>query len=276
MNDPFIQGNKWIKLKPNLISARQQGYKTLLTFGGCYSNHIYATAAAGQRFDFKTIGIIRGPEPAIYSSTLNFAKKMGMQLTFISRKEYRTIKDEVTQQKLKTDYKHAYIIPEGGSNALAVNSCADYAKDLPKQFDVISCACGTGGTIAGLIKGLDHSKRVIGIPVLKGADFLYSDINDYLKPESETTSYDNWTLNNDYHFGGYGRSSTDLEDFIVSFYQRHQILLEPVYTGKMMFALYDLIQKGYFSENTRILALHSGGLQGLEGFPELQKRLGLK
>lgn len=275
LNDATIQGNKWLKLKPNLELARQQGYKKLLTFGGCYSNHIYATAAAGQRFGFETIGIIRGPEPKQYSPTLQFAQKAGMQLHFIDRSLYRKISELQTQQAISRPFQPAYILPEGGSNALAVSSCAEYARSLPQDYDIICCACGTGGTLAGLIQGLNHSKKVIGFPVLKGGDFLYSDIQSYLSAGNRHQSYNNWSLISDYHFGGYGRCTSPLENFIIEFYQQQEILLEPVYTGKMLFALFDLIEKGYFQKNTRILAIHSGGIQGLDGFPRLKARLNL-
>lgn len=264
-----------MKLKPNLELAQQQGYKKLLTFGGCYSNHIYATAAAGQRFNFETIGIIRGPEPKIYSPTLQFAKQAGMQLHFIDRKTYRTAQDTKVQDELSKPFQPVYIIPEGGSNHLAIDSCAEYIQSIPTDYDLLTCACGTGGTLAGLIKGLNNQKKVIGFPVLKGGEFLYSDIQHFLTGSEDHKKYNNWTLNTDYHFGGYGRSTEQLNDFIVDFYQKHKILLEPVYTGKMIFAVYDLIAKGYFQKNTRILAIHSGGIQGLEGFPELKKRLHL-
>jgi 1-aminocyclopropane-1-carboxylate deaminase/D-cysteine desulfhydrase-like pyridoxal-dependent ACC family enzyme len=275
LNDPFIQGNKWLKLKPNLQLAKQQGYKKLLTFGGCYSNHIYATAAAGQRFNFETIGIIRGPEPKTYSPTLQFAKQAGMQLHFIDRKTYRTIQDIQVQKELSKPFQPVYIIPEGGSNHLAVDSCTEYIQNIQTDYDILTCACGTGGTLAGLIKGLNGRKKIIGFPVLKGGDFLYADIQSFLTDSSGPKHYDNWALNTDYHFGGYGRSTEQLNDFIVHFYQQHNILLEPVYTGKIIFAVYDLIKKGHFQKNTRILAIHTGGIQGLEGFPELKKRLHL-
>lgn len=275
LNDPFIQGNKWLKLKPNLELAKQQGYKKILTFGGCYSNHIYATAAAGQRFNFETIGIIRGPEPKTYSPTLKFAQQAGMQLHFIDRKTYRSIQDLEVQRELSLAFQPVYIIPEGGTNQPAVGNCSEFMQTIPSDFDIMTCACGTGGTLAGLIKGLNGTKKLIGFPVLKGGDFLYSDIKNLLLASSNHQSFDNWTLNTDYHFGGYGRSTKQLEDFIVQFKQQHNITLEPVYTGKLIFGIYDLIQKGHFPKKTKILALHSGGLQGLEGFPELKERLRL-
>lgn len=198
-----------------------------------------------------------------------------MQLHFIDRATYRTIQDRQIQQELCLPFQPVYIIPEGGSNQLAVNSCAEYIEAIPKDFDIITCACGTGGTLAGIIKGMGGRKNILGFPVLKGGDFLYSDIQNFLAYSSSQALLDNWTLNTDYHFGGYGRTTEQLNDFIVNFYQQHNIQLEPVYTGKMMFAIYDLIEKGYFKKGSKILAIHSGGLQGLEGFPELNKRLHL-
>lgn len=196
-----------------------------------------------------------------------------MQLHFVSRKQYRDItQHHITDADIES-FQPAYVIPEGGTNALAIDSCAEYARSLPQHYDTICCACGTGGTLAGLIKGVDNSKKVIGFPVLKGAEFLYTDINDFLASGKSTQPCADWSLITDYHFGGYARSSAELEDFIVYFKQQYEILLEPVYTGKMMFALFDLIKKGYFPEKSRILAIHSGGLQGLDGFPGLRSRL---
>ncbi len=198
-----------------------------------------------------------------------------MQLHFIDRKTYRTIQDIKIQQELSLPFQPAYIIPEGGSNHLAVNSCAEYTKTIPTDYDIITCACGTGGTLAGIIKGMDGKKNIIGFPVLKGGDFLYSDIQNFLSNSSTQLNFNNWTLNTDYHFGGYGRTTEQLNDFIINFYQQHNILLEPVYTGKMMFAIFDLIKKAYFKKGTKILAIHSGGIQGLEGFPKLKESLHL-
>ena len=257
-----------------MLAAKKNGLTKLLTFGGCYSNHIYATAAAGQRFGFETIGIIRGPEPKNYSTTLNFARKSGMQLKFISREQYRSKSDSCFIDEIKKEYGSVYILPEGGTNSLAVDSCAEYISNIPPQYDVIGCACGTGGTIAGFIKGLENSREVIGFPVLKGGDFLNQDIQVLLDSTTKQ-HFNNWRLNTDYHFGGYGRSNQELENFITSFYKTHNVPLEPVYTGKMMFGLFDLIKKGYFKKHTHILAIHSGGLQGLDGFPELKEKMGL-
>jgi len=198
-----------------------------------------------------------------------------MQLHFINRSLYRTVQELRVQQEISQPFQPVYIIPEGGSNQLAVDTCAGYIQTIPADYDIIACACGTGATLAGFIKGLNNAVRVIGFPVLKGGEFLNADIQRFLSAERGHQHYHNWTLNTDYHFGGYGRSSDQLNDFIVNFYRHHRILLEPVYTGKMMFGLYDLIQQGYFEPGSRILAIHSGGLQGIEGFPELKQQLKL-
>lgn len=241
--------------------------------GGCYSNHIYATAAAGKRFGFETIGIIRGPEPEKYSPTLNFAKQVGMQLIFVSRTEFRQLRIQATLNTFLKRFQPAYFIPEGGTSSQAVDSCAQYIETLKEQYDVFCCATGTGGTTAGFIKGIDNKSQVIGFPVLKNADYLSQDIKQLLNDDTSPYHYTHWQLNHDYHFGGYAKSSKELENFIIDFYLQQKILLEPVYTGKMLFGLFDLIQRDYFNKGSRILAIHTGGLQGLDGFPELKKKL---
>jgi len=241
--------------------------------GGCFSNHIYATAAAGQRFNFQTIGIIRGPEPEQYSATLRFAKQAGMQLFFVSRKEFRQLRTEEILTAFIDRFQPAYFIPEGGTSPLAVNSCAQYIETLKNQYDVFCCATGTGGTTAGFIKGIDNQSQIIGFPVLKNADYLNQDIKQLLNDEISPYLYSHWQLNHDYHFGGYAKSSNELENFILDFYQQYKVPLEPVYTGKMLFGLFDLIQRGYFKKGSKILAIHTGGLQGLVGFPELKTKL---
>ena len=199
-----------------------------------------------------------------------------MQLHFLDRKSYKTIHYSDHLESLTRPFQPAYIIPEGGSNSLAVDSCAEYIQRTANDYDIVCCACGTGGTMAGFIKGLKGSKTVIGFPALKGADFLNKEIRQFLSDNANSKDYENWSLITDYHFGGYAKSNRQLEDFIVEFYNQHSIILEPVYTGKMMFALYDLIKKGYFKKSSRILAIHTGGLQGLSGFTELKQRLALE
>ena len=241
--------------------------------GGSYSNHIYAVAAAGKRFNFKTIGIIRGQKPKQLSPTLSFAHQAGMQLHFVSRTDYRALRNDGQQSPILDEFQPAYFIPEGGSTPLAVDSCAEFISPLSEPFDIVCCACGTGGTLAGFIKGLNNQAEAIGFAALKNANFLNQDIRRLLNDGNPPHRFDRWQVNNDYHFGGYAKSSIELENFIIHFYQQHKIRLEPVYTGKMFFGLYDLIKRGYFKEGTRILAIHTGGLQGLGGFPALKQAL---
>ena len=271
--DPLIQGNKWHKLRLNLEQARNTGQSTLLTFGGCYSNHIHATAAAGLRYGFKTIGIIRGPKPTHYSPTLRDAKAAGMRLQFIDRETYRHKHLPEVLQSIVEPWGPVYVIPEGGSNRYAVEGCCEFVQNINSEFGVVCCPCGTGGTLAGLIKGLQGKHHALGFAVLKNAGFLNKDIEMFLA-EADSELFNNWSVNLDYHFGGYAKSNAKLERFIVEFYQQTQIPLEPVYSGKMFYGLYDLIDQGYIIPGTRILAVHTGGLQGLEGFPRLKNKLG--
>ncbi|MCW8956019.1 MAG: pyridoxal-phosphate dependent enzyme [Gammaproteobacteria bacterium] len=262
---PIIQGNKWRKLKYNLQQARTEHHHTLLSFGGAYSNHIHALAAAGQLFGFNTIGIIRGAPLQPLNPTLQDVSDRNMQLGYLSRADYRHKTSPEILQRLHQCYGDFYLIPEGGSNQLAVKGAAEIIDELEQEFDVVCAACGTGATLAGLITGLNNHSQLLGFSALKGADFLYDDITRLLQIASHR-QYDNWTLNLDYHFGGFAKTRPELFNFITEFQQQYGITLEPVYTGKMFYGLFDLIAKGYFKPGSRILAIHSGGLQGLRGF----------
>ena len=262
---PVIQGNKWRKLKYNLQQARADHQHTLLSFGGAYSNHIHALAAAGELFGFNTIGIIRGEPQTPLNPTLQDVTERGMQLGYLSRAEYRHKTTVEVLDQLKQRYGEFYLLPEGGSNALAVKGAAEIIQELDQTFDLICVACGTGATMAGLIAGLNHRAQLLGFAALKGADFLYTDITRLLQT-AVNQQYDNWSLNLDYHFGGFAKTHPQLFDFIDQFQQQYAITLEPVYTGKMFYGLFDLIARGHFKPGTRILAIHSGGLQGLRGF----------
>lgn len=254
---PLISGNKFYKLKDNIRTAQQQRYQQLLTFGGAYSNHIAATAAAGKLLNIPTIGIIRGEEleHQALNPTLTTAQQNGMQLHFVSRQEYRQRHEAEYLARLSAKFPYAYIIPEGGTNALAVQGCQEILSEKDLQtYDVICCAVGTGGTISGLINASAEQQQVIGFPALKG-DFLIQDIQHW-------TQKSNWLLVQDYHFGGYAKVTPALLDFIQRFEQQYQIPLEPIYTGKMLFGLFELIKQNYFVKGSRILVIHSGGLQG--------------
>ncbi|HLP19518.1 MAG TPA: pyridoxal-phosphate dependent enzyme [Chitinophagales bacterium] len=265
---PQVQGNKWRKLKYNLYNARQNKHNTLLTFGGPYSNHIYATAAAARLFHFRSIGIIRGEEPAIKSATLQFAAAQGMELYYMDREMYRHKDDPDSIESLHVQIGDFYHIPEGGTDMHALEGVAEIIEELDIEYDYITTACGTGGTIAGLVVGLQGQKQVIGFSSLKGEDTLTTTVNG-LVSEFTGQTFSNYSINFGYHFGGYAKTKPDLIEFIKQFKAQHNIRLEPVYTGKMFYGLFDLIAKDNFNPGSRIVAIHTGGLQGLSGYPEL-------
>ncbi|MDG1529007.1 MAG: pyridoxal-phosphate dependent enzyme [Polaribacter sp.] len=262
---PFVSGNKFRKLKYNIQEAKKEKQKTILTFGGAFSNHILATAVAGKLAGLKTIGVIRGDELAndfqktlAHNSTLRQAYENGMQFHFVSREIYREKKSELFLNSLKQKFGNFYVIPEGGTNDLAIKGCEEILSEKDSKFDVICVAVGTGGTISGLINSAKNHQRVIGFPALKG-DFLQQEI------ERLTTKRENWSLLNGYQFGGYAKYNETLISFINQFYEATNIPLDPIYTGKMLFGIVDVIKKDYFSENSKILIIHTGGLQGIEG-----------
>lgn len=262
-----ISGNKFRKLKYNFKEAKRLGISKIVTFGGAYSNHIAATAAAGRIYGMQTVGIIRGDELVtgfMDNPTLKKAYEDGMRLEFISRTEYRKRNNDVFLEELKEIYPDSYIIPEGGTNEVAVLGCAEILKTQDTSFDVICCAVGTGGTLSGLIKSSNENQKIIGFPALKG-DFLGEDIRKFVGEKT------NWELNLEYHFGGYGKMTKELMLFIERFKENTGILLDPVYTCKMMFGILDLIEKGKFKKGSKILAIHTGGLQGWNGSIKVKK-----
>lgn len=255
---PFVSGNKYRKLKYNLLQAKKENQTTLVTFGGAYSNHIAAVAYAGKENGFKTIGIIRGEELTSKikdNPTLQFAQKCGMTFDFISREEYK-LKTQ-NNANLIAKYSECYIISEGGTNALAIQGCEEIIQTTDVIFDTICCSVGTGGTISGIINCSFPHQKIIGFPALKG-DFLQKDICKFVKKE-------NWELISDYHFGGYAKVTPELIAFMNEFYKENNIPLDPIYTGKMVFGVIDLIKQNYFPENSKILLIHTGGLQGIAG-----------
>ncbi|MDC7999671.1 pyridoxal-phosphate dependent enzyme [Aequorivita todarodis] len=270
LSHPFVSGNKFRKLKYNLEAAREQGHNTLLTFGGAFSNHIAAVAAAGKELDFKTVGIIRGEEvknKVSENPTLSFAENCGMQLHFISREAYRSKDETDFINNLKEQFANYYLLPEGGTNALAVKGCEEILTETNLSFNYICVPVGTGGTMAGLVKASDESQQVVGFSALKGT-FQTAEIEKY-------TSKTNFDITDAYCFGGYGKIDTDLVRFINEFKEKTNIPLDPVYTGKMMFGTMDLLKKGYFKENSRIFAVHTGGLQGIAGMNQKLKKKNL-
>ena len=241
----------------------------MLTFGGAHSNHIAATAAAGKQFGFQTIGLIRGEAAQTLNPTLQYAVDCGMHLRYVSREDYRDKNSKGFAEKYLLDFSEYYLIPEGGTNLLAVKGCEEILSDVEIDFDFVCCAVGTGGTISGLINSLKPHQRAIGFSSLKGADFLIEEIAKYVINSK-------WNLNLDYHFGGYAKVNSALIDFINYFKTIHHIPLDPVYTGKMLFGLWDLIEKDYFRRGSTIIAIHSGGLQGIEGMNQRIKNKGLQ
>jgi len=257
---PFISGNKFRKLKYNLIQAKAENQDTLLTFGGAFSNHIAAAAFAGKEHGFKTIGIIRGDElesKILVNPTLKFAQECGMQFKFVSRESYRHKTETKFIENLKQEFGDFYYVPEGGTNTFAVQGCEEILSKADSQYDFVCTAVGTGGTISGLINSILPHQKVLGFPALKG-DFLNDEIRKFAHNEY-------WELITDYHFGGYGKVKPELIAFINRFYKENQIPLDPIYTGKMVFGVMDLIEKNYFPENAKILLIHTGGLQGIKG-----------
>ena len=257
---PHISGNKFRKLKYNILQARSEGKDSLLTFGGAYSNHVAATAAAGREFGFETVGIIRGEElvdKIVDNPTLAFAAACGMRFKFVSREAYRQKTHTDFVAALREEFGDFYLVPEGGTNALAVKGCEEILSSGDENFTHICCAVGTGGTISGLINSAMPHQQVLGFPALKGAG-LREEIAIFAKNA-------NWTLVEDHHFGGYGKVTEELINFINDIFVKTAIPLDPVYTGKMFFGVIDRINKGMFPENSDILLIHTGGLQGIAG-----------
>ena len=254
-----ISGNKFRKLKYNLEEAKRQGKTKLLTFGGAFSNHIAAVAAAGRNYGFETVGVIRGEELALKfleNPTLKKASEDGMQFYFATRTQYRDKTNADFLTELHQQFGDFYLIPEGGTNEFAVKGCEEILTEDDEKFDFVCCAVGTGGTISGIINSLQPHQKALGFPALKG-DFLFDEIQKYAKN-------DRWDLITDYHFGGYAKINEQLKQFMDQFYKKYLITLDPVYTSKLTFGVIDLISKGYFKPYSKILLIHTGGLQGLQ------------
>jgi len=259
-----VSGNKFRKLKYNLFEAQKQQKDTLLTFGGAYSNHIVATAFAGKLFGIKTIGVIRGEElgadlvnTLATNPSLRFASEQGMKFHFVSRAAYREKTTAVFMENLKNIFGDFYLVPEGGTNKLAIKGCEEILNEEDKKFDYICSAIGTGGTISGIINSVKPHQKVLGFPALKG-NFHHKEILKYVNNKN------NWELIDDYHFGGFAKINEELVSFINSIKQNYGLALDPIYTSKMLFGINDLIEKNYFKKGTKILAIHTGGLQGIQ------------
>jgi 1-aminocyclopropane-1-carboxylate deaminase len=267
---PFISGNKYRKLKYNLKAAEEKGYSILLTFGGAFSNHIAAVAFASRERGIKSIGVIRGEELHDnwhQNPTLKQAYKNGMRFKFISRQSYKEKDRTEFIVQLKKEYGDFYLIPEGGTNPLAIKGCEEILLEQDAEFDVICTCVGTGGTVAGLINASHQHQEVLGFSALKG-DFLKETI-------SQITIKHNWRLITEYHFGGYAKITSELVTFINDFKAKTGIPLDPIYTGKMLFGLFHMIKNDNFAKGTKILAVHTGGIQGIKGMNTVLKKKNL-
>lgn len=261
---PDITGNKWFKLKYNLIQARKERHTRLLSFGGAYSNHIQALATAGKKFNFQTIGLIRGEECRPLNQILHDAQKNGMHLHYIDRKTYREKHTQTFIQSIQKKWSPFYLIPEGGTNTYALKGCGEILNLIQMDWNYLCVPCGTGGTLAGLVSQHpnNNSQKIIGIPVLKNAFFLKKTIENlclkYNPKLSRTTLQKKFELIFNYHFGGYAKKNPLLEKFIYQFKETHNIPIEPIYTGKMFYGIYDLILKNFFPPHSKIVILHTG------------------
>ena len=269
---PFVSGNKFRKLKYNLQEAKKLKKKALFTYGGAFSNHIVATAVAGKIAGFKTFGIIRGDElgkkleeTLEENATLREAHNNGMKFQFVSREQYRQKSSFGFVEKMKNEWGDFYVIPEGGTNCLAVDGCEEILNKEDSEFNYICSAVGTGGTISGLINASKKNQKIIGFPALKG-NFLSEEIKKYVGRKK------NWSLQKAYHFGGYAKHNEELITFINNFTAETGVLLDPVYTGKMLFGILDLIKKDEFTEGSKILAIHTGGIQGIAGVNQILEK----
>ena len=259
---PVISGNKWYKLKYNIEQAQRENKKYILTFGGAYSNHLAATAAATKIYGISSVAIVRGEEPQVLNPVLTFCKQHQMELKFVSRELYRNKNNPHIIDEITKEFNNAYIIPEGGSNTEGVKGCIEILPDEDKKFDFIFCACGTATTFAGLILSCKNSSTVLkGISVLKGMKGMADQVEKFIS-FFDTSTYNNWEIIHDYHFGGYAKKTPLLESFINDFIIKHNIFIEPIYTGKVFFAVYDMIKQKKIPSGARILVIHTGGFRG--------------
>jgi 1-aminocyclopropane-1-carboxylate deaminase len=259
--DPYISGNKWRKLKYILKEVEHQNKKHIVTFGGAYSNHLVATAAACSRSRLKSTAFVRGE--SLTNEMLMLCRLFGMELIFTSREDYKQKRQLYEQHFGNND--DTYFVDEGGASLEAVLGCSEIIAELPPDIDHIFCAAGTGTTAAGLLKGILDAglkTQLHVIPVLKGGDFIANEISNYTGVSSQLT------LHLDYHFGGYAKTTPELISYMKSFVAEEGILVDQVYTAKMFYALDDLLHKGFFKPDEKIVALHTGGLLGLLGIKE--------
>ncbi len=271
-NHPLIQGNKLRKLTYNLLNSKKKGNKTLLTFGGAYSNHIAAVAAAGKEFGFHTIGIVRGEEKLPLNPTLSLCTQNGMELHYEDRTTYKLKNTQDYKEHLRNKFGSFYLIPEGGTNYYAINGCMEIIERYD-EYDYICCPIGTGGTVAGITISNQGKSKILGFSSLKGGEFLTQEIRSQIHSvvnDEELTDevLHSFELVTDFHFGGYAKITEDLLNFVRKFYSSHQIKWDLLYNGKMAYGVYEMIKQGFFPEHSRILLVHTGGIQGIAGIEE--------
>lgn len=277
---PIISGNKWRKLKGNLAHAKALNKKGVLTFGGAYSNHIHALAYACQQQGLASLGIIRGEEHYQSNYTLRWAKHWGMTLSFVDRETYRQRHQQGFLDELSKAYPDYIIVPEGGSNSLALSGMAEVMTELgdQQQFDTLMLPVGSGGSIAGLLSNTtkqgantQSSQRILGVAVLKNAEYLVKEIKQLIGKETSSSSTTSWQLLTEHHCGGYAKYSVEDANRLADIIEITGVPFEPVYSGKMVLALFQLLEQGYFAEGQTIMLLHTGGLQGIGG--QLERNL---
>ena len=253
-------GNKWRKLALNLEAARDGGHRTLLTFGGAYSNHVRATAAAGAAFGFGTIGVIRGEEHQPLNPSLRYAADRGMYLAYLDRASYRRKTEPEVLAGLRDRFGEFYLLPEGGSNALAARGCAEVTAELSAQvaFDVLCVPCGTGGTLAGVAAGLAAGQRAIGFSALRGGGRFLPAAVRALQDEAFGGPRGDWRIDDEFHFGGFARRSPELDGFIDAFRARHGLILDRIYVAKMMYGIYAHSARGTFAPGSTVVAVITG------------------
>ena len=264
---PLISGNKWYKLKYNLIAAKIQGFSRVLSFGGAYSNHLHALAWAGKEYGFETVGVIRGELIDPLNPTLCDVTAWGMKLHPVSRTDYRRRHDEDFVTQLRAHYQPCYVVPEGGANALALKGCAEIVEGVDEQldhYDYLCVPCGTGATLAGISQALKPGVRLLGFSALKKYTQFGVDIGRMYET-ADLPGRDNWQIIDGFHCGGFGKISIELIRFMTQWQDQTGIALDPIYTGKMMMGLFELLEGGFFKAGSSIVAVHTGGLQGLRG-----------
>lgn len=265
-----ISGNKWRKLKYNLLHALNEKKSGIITFGGAFSNHLSATAFAAKATGLKSVGVVRGEDADENNPTLVFCRENGMTIKKISREEYKAKEEDGFLKLLHHEFENHFVVPEGGANFYGMNGCMEIVNEIEEEFDMMAVACGTGTTLSGIAAGLKDEQTAIGFSALKGGEFLQQEVEKHLYYFSFDKEWVNevkyrFQIQTNYHFGGYAKTNRELFDFIIWFEKDFNISLDPVYTGKMMFGLFDLIKNDYFKTGTKIISIHTGGLQGWSG-----------